>query len=199
MALLKEYDIKKGQRILITDIAGVLNTSLSVHNVTSFDTEAVAQVRRIVEKTGCEVILSPIEVCDSISTCAIANLLGAVMETEVYTMVGIEHVLKILGLSEPESYCVLRYFDGPEREWMATFGNRYVHCGSAIENQKEFRPIAPRRVEFKAGLTKEKADEAIAMLSWNVAKEEIPIKVNQAILEIGANFLWEKRNTLNEH
>ena len=177
MAMLSE--IVKGQKILITDIPGVLNTSQSMYNQTSFDEEAVMQLKRIVDATGCVVVLSPNkEHTETSIPCAIANLLAILLHTQVYSIIGISAVLKHLGECQPASFCVLRYHDGVKREWLGTFGNRFIYSGT---KEEETDNNGRCRITFKAGLTGDIARGAILMLDNKIETSDIPLKVFNAV------------------
>lgn len=169
------------RKVLITEIAGVLNTSQSLCDETRFDAEAIYQLKKIVDATRCVVVLSPTNgrnpgIITSATTNALANLLGAVLRTKVYTIHGLEDVLEYLGKCQPESFCVLKYHDGVNREWFGTFGIRYMYCGTQ-EEERDANGESTHRMSFKAGLTNEIADGVIMMLDNLVDSSDIPLAV----------------------
>ncbi len=172
------------RKVLVTEITGVLNTSQSSCDETRFDADAIDQLKRIVDATGCEVILSPTSgrktgIITRATTNALANLLGAVLRTEVYIIYGLEDVLEYLGKCQPESFCVLKYHDGVNREWLGTFGIRYIYCGTQ-EEERNANGKSTRRISFKAGLTNEIAGGVIQMLDNLVESSDIPLTVFSA-------------------
>lgn len=174
-------DMAMRRKVLITEIAGVLNTSQSSCDETRFDTEAIDQLKRIVDATGCVVVLSPTRerktgIITSATTNALANLLGAVLRTEVYTLYSLEDVLEYLGKGQPESFCVLKYHDGVNREWLGTFGIRYMYCGTR-EEERDANGKSTHRMSFRAGLTEDIARGVILMLDNLVEAKDIPLKV----------------------
>lgn len=179
MVWLQEMAMRR--KVLITEIAGVLNTSQSSCDETRFDTEAVGHLKWIVDATRCVVVLSPMSgrktgIIGSATTNAVANLLGAVLQTDVYTIYSLEDVLEHLGKCQPESFCVLRYHDGVNREWLGTFGVRYMYCGTQAE-ERDANGKSTHRMLFKAGLTEDIARGVILMLDNKVEASDIPLKV----------------------
>ena len=187
------------RKVLITEIAGVLNTSQSSCDETRFDAEAIDQLKRIVNATGCVVVLSPTSgrktgISTRAAINALANLLGAVLRTEVYTIYSLEDVLEYLGKCQPESFCVLKYHDGVNREWLGTFGVRYMYCGTQ-EEERDANGKSTHRMSFKAGLTNEIADGVILMLDNLVESSDIPLKVFAAA-ERGISRIKELENQI---
>lgn len=174
-------EMAKRRKVLITEIAGVLNTPQSSCDETRFAADAIDQLKKIVDATGCVVILSPTSgrktgIITRSTTNAMANLLGAVLRTEVYTIYSLEDVLEYLGKCQPESFCVLKYHDGVNKEWLGTFGFRYMYCGT-LEEERNADGKSMHRMSFKAGLTEDIAHGVILMLDNLVEVSDIPLKV----------------------
>lgn len=193
--------VKSVCRILITDIAGVLNDSKNdKYRMNKFDADKVQQLIRIVKETGCAIMLAPslpdspkmLSARDRITFgCEVAgNLLSSILGVRVispdlswYEYSPIDAAFAIVsqwmaGKDHETTYCILRAHDTGAQEWACTFGTRLVRAVSSGEVSKKLengREVV--HVSKSIGLNESVANEVIAMLKTPVLQEEIPLKV----------------------
>ena len=188
-------------RILITDIAGVLNDSKhDKYKINKFDADKVQQLMRIVKETGCDIMIAPslpdspkmISARDRITFgCEVAgNLLSSILGVRVispdwswyeYSPIDAAFATVSQWMAEKDhetTYCILRAYDTGAQEWACTFGTRLVRAVSSCEESNKLgngREIV--QVSKSIGLNESVANEVIEMLKTPVLQEEIPLKV----------------------
>lgn len=180
---------KPARRILITDIAGVLNSSRDRYRIHEFDADKVQQLHNIVLATDCEIALAPEMPTDKAlyermsyarnMMCSLMNAQG--FKVSVLDDISIAYINITGAMSDKEhdtTYCVLRAYDNAECEWGCTFGNRLVRPITRTtinEVGNGAREII--HIKEEIGLTDDIANRVIAMLNTSVAPDEVPIRI----------------------
>ena len=193
------------RRVLVSDIAGVLNGSRDKYRMHQFDADKVAQLSRIVRETGCEVIFAPELPTDKTlferfryALNALVNLLNAqglaVWGIDTLPIIGYAIVAIAGRMADKDkecSYCVLRAHDNGQMEWTTTFAGRIVRTTATGGED--------------SGLTEAVANEVIAMLKRPITADEVPLEiegladVGKALRAMGFNpVVLEKKSEKND-
>lgn len=180
---------KPARRILITDIAGVLNSSRDRYRIHEFDADKVQQLHNIVLATDCEIALAPEMPTDKAlyermsyarnMMCSLMNAQG--FKVSVLDNISIAYINITGAMSDKEhdtTYCVLRAYDNSDCEWGCTFGTRMVR---PVSNTEVATVVGSGRevtnITSEIGLTEDIANIVIAKLKTPVSPEEIPLRV----------------------
>lgn len=180
---------KPARRILITDIAGVLNSSRDRYRMHQFDADKVRQLMRIVKETDCEIMLAPAMPSDKAlkermkyardMLCNFMNAQG--LKVSVLDDISIAYINITGAMSDKEhetTYCVLRAYDNDECEWGCTFGNRIVRpITRTTINEVGNGAHEIIHIKEEIGLTDDIANRVIAMLNTSVDPDEVPIRI----------------------
>lgn len=180
---------KPARRILITDIAGVLNSSRDRYRIHEFDADKVQHLHNIVLATDCEIALAPEMPTDKAlkermkyARDMLCNFMKAQgFKVSVLDDISIAYINITGAMSDKEhdtTYCVLRAYDNHECEWGCTFGNRLVRPITRT-TINEFGNGAHGTIKIKEeiGLTDDIANRVIAMLNTSVDPDEVPIRI----------------------
>lgn len=180
---------KPARRILITDIAGVLNSSRDRYRIHEFDADKVKRLHNIVSATECEIALAPEMPTDKVLYERMSyarNMLCNLMNAQGFKVYVLDNIftacINITGaMSDKEydtTYCVLRAHDNAECEWGCTFGNRLIRPITRTtidEVVKGAHGII--HIKEEIGLTDNIANRVIEMLNTSVDTDEVPIRI----------------------
>lgn len=180
---------KPARRILITDIAGVLNSSRNRYRIHEFDADKVKQLQNIVLATDCEIALAPEMPTDKVlyerMSYAI-NMLCSFMNTQGFKVSVLDDIFTaytnitraMFDKEHDTTYCVLRAYDNNECEWGCTFGNRLVRpITRTTINEVGNGAHGIILIKEEIGLTDNIANRVIEMLNTSIDPDEVPIRI----------------------